>query len=57
MPEKNEYKDLFFEASEALVVLLSFYEDLTCEEAAPAFISDREKLVDFAENYDLDFFA
>lgn len=55
MPEKINYKDLFFETREALVVLLMFYEDLTCEEAMASFISDRQKLVEFAKNYDLEF--
>lgn len=55
MPEKINYKDLFFETQEALVVLLMFYEGLTCEKATPSFISDRQKLVELAKNYDLKF--
>ena len=55
MPEEVNYKDLFFESRDALVVLLAFYEDLTCEKDTPAFISDRERVVAFANNYDIEF--
>ena len=49
------YKELLFGAREALVVVLSFYEDLTDKKATPTFIADYKKLLEFSKNYDIEF--
>ncbi|MHA1150809.1 MAG: hypothetical protein ACTSR8_21525 [Promethearchaeota archaeon] len=50
-----EYKKLLIEVREALVVLLTFYEDITDEQAMLTFIADRDKLIELSKNYDIRF--
>ena len=50
--EKIDYKNLLLETRDALVVMLSFFNDLTDKSLSLPFISDFDKLIEFANNYD-----
>ncbi|MHA1437832.1 MAG: hypothetical protein ACTSPD_09645 [Promethearchaeota archaeon] len=53
--DKINHEKLLLETRDALAVMLSFYEDLTDKHAAPSFISDFDKFIEFTKNYDIAF--
>jgi len=48
-------RDLLIEAREAMVILLTFFEDVTSEDITLPFISNSKKLREFTKNYDLEY--
>ncbi|MHA1249003.1 MAG: hypothetical protein ACTSRP_03330 [Candidatus Helarchaeota archaeon] len=53
--DKINHEKLLLEMLDALVVMLSFYEDLTDKHATPSFISNFDKFLEFTKNYDIAF--